>query len=132
MVFKQKDVTNSEISPVLFMDVDGQPMNFFLCPGPVKRKLQPLIVAGGGVLCSVQQPGSILLIDPAAGSSIPENATHWYVSTQYILDCIKNNEQLDVESYRLNPVTAPGSSAALNTKHRAHGGFGDGNNRGGN
>ncbi|XP_011612302.2 telomeric repeat-binding factor 2-interacting protein 1 [Takifugu rubripes] len=122
MVFKQKDVTNSEISPVLFMDVDGQPMNFFLCPGPVKRKLQPLIVAGGGVLCSVQQPGSILLIDPAAGSSIPENATHWYVSTQYILDCIKNNEQLDVESYRLNPVTAPGSSAALNTKHRAHGG----------
>lgn len=45
-----------------------------------------------------------------------------YVSTQYILDCIKDNEQLDVESYRLNPVTAPGSSAVLNTKGRAHGG----------
>lgn len=45
-----------------------------------------------------------------------------YVSTQYILDCIKDNEQLDVESYRLNPFTTPGSSAVLNTKHRAHGG----------
>lgn len=79
MVSKQEDVTNPEISPVLFIAVDGQPMTFFLCPGPVKRKLQPLIVAGGGVLCSVQQPGSILLIDPVAGSSIPESATHWWV-----------------------------------------------------
>lgn len=79
MVSKQQDVTKSEISPVLFMDVDGSPMAFFLRPCPLKRKLQSLIVAGGGVLCSVQQPGAILLIDPVEASSIPESSSHWWV-----------------------------------------------------
>lgn len=59
------------------MAVDGQPMSFFLRPSPVKCKLQPLIVAGGGVLCSVQEPGAILLIDPVEGISIPASTTHW-------------------------------------------------------
>lgn len=79
MVSKQQNVADSQISPVLFMAEDGQPMTFFLCPGPVKRKLQPLIAAGGGVVCSVQQPGSILLIDPVEGRAIPESTTHWWV-----------------------------------------------------
>lgn len=77
MVSKQQNVSKSETSPVLFLAVDGQPMSFFLRPGPLKRKLQPLIVAGGGVLCSVQKPGVILLIDPVEGNSIPESSTHW-------------------------------------------------------
>lgn len=77
MLSKRRDVNKSKISPVLFMAVDGQPMSFFLRPSPVRRKLQPFIVAGGGVLCSVQQPGAILLIDPVEGSSIPASTTHW-------------------------------------------------------
>lgn len=77
MFSKQQDVRKSRISPVLFMAVDGQPMSFYLRPSPVKRKLQPLIVAGGGRLCSVQHPGSILLIDPVEGSSVPASTTHW-------------------------------------------------------
>lgn len=77
MSSKQQDVAESNISPVLFMAVDGEPMSFFLRPGPVKRKLQPLIIAGGGLLCNVQQPGVILLIDPAEGGSISETTAHW-------------------------------------------------------
>lgn len=46
-----------------------------------------------------------------------------YVSTQYIHDCVKENEQLDIESYRLNLIKAPGSSPALNTKESCYGGM---------
>lgn len=77
MLSKQQDVNESKISPVLFMDVDGQPMSFFLRPSPIKHKLQQLIVAGGGAMCSVQRPGAILLIDPVEGSSIPASTTNW-------------------------------------------------------
>lgn len=77
MLSKQQNLNKSKISPVLFVAVDGQPMSFFLRPSPLKRKLQPLIVAGGGVLCSVQQPGAILLVDPVEGSSIRASTTHW-------------------------------------------------------
>ncbi|XP_028260835.1 telomeric repeat-binding factor 2-interacting protein 1 [Parambassis ranga] len=96
-------MAQSSISPVLFLMVDGEPMSFFLRPGPVKRKLQPLITAGGGMLCNVQQPGAILLIHPDERNTIPESAAHWYVSTQYIYDCIEKEEQLNLEDYKLNP-----------------------------
>lgn len=76
MPSKHQDPAPS-ISPVLFMTVDAEPMNFFLRPGPVKQKLQPLIRAGGGEMCSVQQPGAILLIDPKEKCSVPESAAHW-------------------------------------------------------
>ena len=76
MASKESHVTKS-ISPVLFLTVKGEPMHFFLRPGPVKRKLQPVITAGGGVLCNVQQPGAILLIDPEERSSVPGSAAHW-------------------------------------------------------
>ncbi|XP_039972526.1 telomeric repeat-binding factor 2-interacting protein 1 [Xiphias gladius] len=114
MSSKQRDLAKSNISPVLFMTVDGEPMPFFLRPGPVKRKIQPLITCGGGMLCNVQQPGAILLIDPEERGSIPETTTHWYVSTQYIYDCIEKEEQLNVEDYRLNPEVIPKHSARLN------------------
>lgn len=79
MSSKQQDAATSNISPVLFMAVDGQPMSFFLRPGPVKQKLQPLIIAGGGALCNVQRPGAILLMDPAERGSISETTVHWWV-----------------------------------------------------
>uniref|UniRef100_A0AAQ6A7V9 Telomeric repeat-binding factor 2-interacting protein 1 n=1 Tax=Amphiprion ocellaris TaxID=80972 RepID=A0AAQ6A7V9_AMPOC len=114
MPSKQENVVQPAYSPVLFMNVDGEPMSFFLRPGPTKRKLQPLITAGGGRLSNVQQPGVILLMDPEERSSIPESTSHWYVSIQYIHDCIEKNEQLDLEDYRLNPGVVQRSSARLN------------------
>ncbi|KAI3369939.1 hypothetical protein L3Q82_024744, partial [Scortum barcoo] len=114
MQSKQQNVVKSDISPVLFLTVDGEPMSFFLRPGHVKRKLQPLITAGGGLLCNVQQPGAILLIDPEEKGSIPATTAHWYVSTQYIHDCIEKDEQLNLEDYRLNPEVVPRHSARLN------------------
>ncbi|XP_056294459.1 telomeric repeat-binding factor 2-interacting protein 1 isoform X2 [Pseudoliparis swirei] len=103
MQSNKQDVATPNVNPVLFMTVDGEPMSFFLPPGPVKSKLQPLITAGAGVLNNVQQPGAILLIPPEERGIIPENRAHWYVSTQYILDCIEKDEQLDLEDYRLQP-----------------------------
>ncbi|KAK9528811.1 hypothetical protein VZT92_012954 [Zoarces viviparus] len=107
MMSKQQDVAKPDISPVLFMTMDGEPMSFYLRPGPVKSKLQPLITAGAGVLCNVQKPGAILLIEPEERGSIPETSAHWFVSTQYILDCIEKDEQLNLEDYRLNPEVVP-------------------------
>ncbi|XP_034389606.1 telomeric repeat-binding factor 2-interacting protein 1 [Cyclopterus lumpus] len=118
MQSKKQDVAKPNISPVLFMTVDGEPMSFFLPPGPVKSKLQPLITAGAGLLNNVQQPGAILLIPPEERGIIPENRTHWYVSTQYILDCIEKDEQLDLEDYRLHCEVVPRQSPRLNNnKH---------------
>uniref|UniRef100_A0A671W5B8 Telomeric repeat-binding factor 2-interacting protein 1 n=1 Tax=Sparus aurata TaxID=8175 RepID=A0A671W5B8_SPAAU len=114
MSSKQQHVDKPNISPVLFMDVDGEPMSFFLRPGPVKRKLQPFITAGGGLLCNVQQPGAILLIDPEERGSFPETTAHWYVSTQYISDCVEKDEQLNLDDYRLNPEVSRRKSARLN------------------
>lgn len=77
MSSKQQDAATTNISPVLFMAVDGQPMSFFLRPGPVKQNLQPIIIAGGGTMCNVQKPGAILLMDPAERDSISETTVHW-------------------------------------------------------
>ncbi|XP_058486587.1 telomeric repeat-binding factor 2-interacting protein 1 isoform X1 [Solea solea] len=110
----QEDVAKSDISQVLFT-TDGKPMYFYLRPGHVKRKLQPLITSGGGMLCNVQQPGAILLIDPEERVSIPETTAHWYVSTMYIQDCIDKNQQLNIEDYRLNPEDVPRHSTRLNS-----------------
>ncbi|XP_044032028.1 telomeric repeat-binding factor 2-interacting protein 1 isoform X2 [Siniperca chuatsi] len=123
MPSKQQGVATRNISPVLFLTVDGEPMSFFLRPGPVKRKLQPLITAGGGMLCNVQQPGAILLIDPEERGSVPETTAHWYVSAQYIDDCIETDEQLNLEDYRLNPEVVPRHSARLNNNKEHSPGF---------
>lgn len=106
MTSKEQNAAKSSISPVLFMTVDGTPMSFYLRPGPVKVKLQPLITAGGGELCNVQQPGAILLMDPTEENSINETTAHWYVSTNYINDCIEKNIQLNLEDYKLDSSTA--------------------------
>uniref|UniRef100_A0A6Q2X7M8 Telomeric repeat-binding factor 2-interacting protein 1 n=1 Tax=Esox lucius TaxID=8010 RepID=A0A6Q2X7M8_ESOLU len=87
---------SSPISPVLFLTVDGESMRFFLRPGPTKVQLQPIIKAGGGFVCRVQEPGTILLADPDEMGSNPGSAAHGYVSTQYIRDCVEKNQQLEV------------------------------------
>ncbi|XP_071017857.1 telomeric repeat-binding factor 2-interacting protein 1 [Oncorhynchus clarkii lewisi] len=94
---------SSPISPVLFLTVDGEPMRFFLRPGPTKVRLQPVIKAGGGLVCRAQEPGAFLLIDPEEMGSVAGSAAHWYVSTQYIRDCMEKNQQLEVEDYRFKP-----------------------------
>uniref|UniRef100_A0A8C5NCF3 Telomeric repeat-binding factor 2-interacting protein 1 n=1 Tax=Gouania willdenowi TaxID=441366 RepID=A0A8C5NCF3_GOUWI len=99
---------NCKTHSVLFMTVDGDPMSFYLRPGPIKRRYQPLITAGGGTLCNVQQPGAILLIDPEEKTSIPEST--------YIQDCVEKNEQLDPESYRLNPEVIQRRSSRHSSK----------------
>uniref|UniRef100_A0A1A7XSY9 Telomeric repeat-binding factor 2-interacting protein 1 n=1 Tax=Iconisemion striatum TaxID=60296 RepID=A0A1A7XSY9_9TELE len=113
MPSKQQDPAPS-ISPVLFLNEDGEPMSFFLRPGPIKRKLQPLISAGGGMLCKIQQPGSILLITPEERRSVPESAAHWYVSTQFIHDSIEKGEQLNIEDYKLDPEVTQKQDPGLN------------------
>ncbi|XP_056129953.1 telomeric repeat-binding factor 2-interacting protein 1 [Lampris incognitus] len=103
------------ISPVLFVTVDGEPMRFFLRPGPTKQELQPHIKAGGGLLCRAQQPEAILLAEAEELGSHAKTTAHRYVSTQYIRDCIEKNVQLDVEDYRLSPENIPGPSRRRNT-----------------
>ncbi|XP_029006891.1 telomeric repeat-binding factor 2-interacting protein 1 [Betta splendens] len=117
----QQDVVQSTISPVLFMTTDGEAMCFYLRPGPAKRRMQPLITAGGGLMCSVQQPGAILLLDPEDRGSVSETTAHWYVSTKYVYDCIEKEEQLNLEHYRLNPEVGPRHSPRLSNKDGSHG-----------
>ncbi|KAG7478161.1 hypothetical protein MATL_G00077470 [Megalops atlanticus] len=93
---------SSPVSQVLFLSETGKPMHFYLRPGPAKAQLQPLIKAGGGVVTSVQMPNAILLADPEDMATVPDSTAHWYVSTQYIRDCVEKNQQLEVEDYRLS------------------------------
>ncbi|XP_061639942.1 telomeric repeat-binding factor 2-interacting protein 1 isoform X2 [Phyllopteryx taeniolatus] len=107
MASEGQDVTQCSISPVLFMTVEGEPLAFYLRPGPIKSKLQPLIKAGGGIMCNVQKPGAILLIDPEEKGTVSENTAHRYVSIQYIHDCVEKDEQLNLEDYRMKGGTVP-------------------------
>ncbi|XP_018581002.1 telomeric repeat-binding factor 2-interacting protein 1 [Scleropages formosus] len=92
----------SESSRVLFLSTSGGPLRFFLRPGPVKSQLHPIITAGGGVMCRTQEPAAILLADPEDLDKIPTTAVHFYVSTQYVRDCVEKQEQLDIEDYRFS------------------------------
>lgn len=83
--FLFKMSSKQPISPILFWTVEGEPMTFFLRPGPVKRQLQPLITSGGGILSKVQKPGAILLIDPDEKISISASDAH-----RWVLDIIEN------------------------------------------
>ncbi|KAG7244765.1 hypothetical protein INR49_029784, partial [Caranx melampygus] len=109
-------LSRSENSSALFTTVDGEPMSFFLRPGPAKSKLQPLITSKGGILCSVQKPRVILLMDPEERTPIHSTTTYRYVSTKYIYDCIEREELLNIEDYRLNPAVAARQSPRLNNK----------------
>ncbi|XP_053725364.1 telomeric repeat-binding factor 2-interacting protein 1 isoform X2 [Synchiropus splendidus] len=100
---KRASTSLQDISPVLFFTDEGLPMQFYVRPGPTKQKLGPLITAGGGLLSKTQLPSAILLLDPQEQGSIPKTSANWYVSVQYIYDCVDREAQLDIEDYRLNP-----------------------------
>ncbi|KAJ8259900.1 hypothetical protein GJAV_G00174720 [Gymnothorax javanicus] len=96
-------VVNDQSSPpsrVLFLSETGRPMRFYLRPGATKAQLLPIITAGGGVVCRVQEPDAILLLDPEEINVVPVHAATRYVSSQYILDCVEKNQQLEVDDYR--------------------------------
>lgn len=63
----------------LFLQDDGSPMRFYVRPGPAKLQLAPLILAGGGRLCRVQEPGAVLLAQPGE-----RGATGTFVSTEVL------------------------------------------------
>ncbi|NXT82523.1 TE2IP protein, partial [Zapornia atra] len=64
----------------LFLWDDGSPMRFSVRPGVAKLRLAPLVLAGGGRLCRVQEPGAVLLAQP--GEAAPGGA----VSTEYVTE----------------------------------------------
>uniref|UniRef100_A0A8C4Y1W2 Telomeric repeat-binding factor 2-interacting protein 1 n=1 Tax=Gopherus evgoodei TaxID=1825980 RepID=A0A8C4Y1W2_9SAUR len=86
---------------------DGSPMRFYVRPGPAKLQLAPLILAGGGRLCRVQEPGAVLLAQPDE-----RGATGNVVSTEYVRRCVERNERLPLEQYRLAAEQAPGPAGA--------------------
>ncbi|NWT45156.1 TE2IP protein, partial [Chroicocephalus maculipennis] len=65
----------------LFLWDDGSPMRFYVRPGLAKLRLAPLVLAGGGRLCRVQEPGAVLLAQ--RGEAAPAGA----VSTEYVTEC---------------------------------------------
>ncbi|XP_053904490.1 telomeric repeat-binding factor 2-interacting protein 1 [Malaclemys terrapin pileata] len=89
-------------SRTLFLQDDGSAMRFYVRPGPAKLQLAPLILAGGGRLCRVQEPGAVLLAQPDE-----RGATGNFVSTEYVRCCVERNERLPLEHYRLAAEPAP-------------------------
>ncbi|NWQ65355.1 TE2IP protein, partial [Neopipo cinnamomea] len=89
----------------LFLWDDGRPMRFYVRPGLSKLRLAPLVLAGGGQLCRVQEPGAVLLAEP--GEAAPGGA----VSTQYVTECVERNERLPLEPFVL-PAAPPRAAAA--------------------
>lgn len=88
----------------LFLWDDGSPMRFYVRPGLAKLRLAPLVLAGGGRLCRVQEPGAVLLAQP--GEAAPGGA----VSTEYVTECVERNQRLPLEPFRLPaapPVASP-------------------------
>ncbi|KAL7843216.1 hypothetical protein AOLI_G00247280 [Acnodon oligacanthus] len=112
---------SSAISPVLFLNPKGEPMRFFMRPGPTKVQLQPLIANGGGVLCRTQEHSAILLADP--GEIHVDGTGQFYISTQYIRECVLQNQQLDIEQYRFRNLQ-PIETRAASRKQRGSGRMG--------
>ncbi|NXI43761.1 TE2IP protein, partial [Galbula dea] len=89
----------------LFLWEDGSPMRFYVRPGMAKLRLAPLVLAGGGRLCRLQEPGAVLLAQP--GEAAPAGA----VSTEYVTECVERNQRLPLDPYRL-PAASPAPSVA--------------------
>lgn len=86
-------------------------MKFYVRPGLAKRRLAPLVLAGGGRLCRVQEPGAVLLAQP--GEATPAGA----VSSEYVTECVERNRRLPLESFRL-PSAPPGPPLAASPRGR--------------
>lgn len=79
-------------------------MRFYVRPGLAKLRLAPLVLAGGGRLCRVQEPGAVLLAQ--RGEAAPAGA----VSTEYVTECVERNRRLPLEPFRLPPAPPPAAS----------------------
>ncbi|NXV16527.1 TE2IP protein, partial [Cepphus grylle] len=88
----------------LFLWDDGSPMRFYVRPGLAKLRLAPLVLAGGGRLCRVQEPGAVLLAQ--RGEAAPAGA----VSTEYVTECVERNRRLPLEPFRLPAASPPAAS----------------------
>ncbi|NXS17516.1 TE2IP protein, partial [Mystacornis crossleyi] len=95
----------------LFLWDDGRPMRFYLRPGLAKLRVAPLVLAGGGRLCRVQEPGAVFLAQP--GEAAPDGA----VSTEYVTECVERNQRLPLEPFLLaargRPAFTEAEDAAL-------------------
>ncbi|XP_051550457.1 telomeric repeat-binding factor 2-interacting protein 1-like [Myxocyprinus asiaticus] len=112
----------SYISPVLFLDISGQPIRFYLRPGPTKTQLYPLITNGGGTMCRNQEPGSILLAEPGTVTIAMANTGQTYISTQFIRDCIEQKQQLDIDRYTL--TVGPSVQTRMASRSQSNGRLG--------
>ncbi|KAM9374059.1 telomeric repeat-binding factor 2-interacting protein 1 [Phaethornis superciliosus] len=90
----------------LFLWDDGTPMRFYVRPGQAKLRLAPLVLAGGGRLCRLQEPGAVLLAEP--GEAAPAGA----VSTAYVVECVERNQRLPLDPFRLSTATPSPPAAA--------------------
>ncbi|XP_067855111.1 telomeric repeat-binding factor 2-interacting protein 1 [Heptranchias perlo] len=95
-------------SRTLFLGDDGDPLRFYIRPGPTKASLLPLIIHGGGVMCRIQEPGAILLTEAGDQQSLPRG----YVTAQYVLDSVKQNRQLALEGYAAERVSRPAAAGS--------------------
>ncbi|NWS47686.1 TE2IP protein, partial [Probosciger aterrimus] len=96
----------AERSRSLFLWDNGSPMRFYVRPGLAKLRLAPLVLAGGGRLCRVQEPGAVLLAQP--GEAAPGGA----FSTEYVTECVQRNERLPLEPFRLPAAPSSATAAA--------------------
>uniref|UniRef100_A0A8C0U5E2 Telomeric repeat-binding factor 2-interacting protein 1 n=1 Tax=Cyanistes caeruleus TaxID=156563 RepID=A0A8C0U5E2_CYACU len=102
----------------LFLWDDGRPMRFYLRPGLAKLRLAPLVLAGGGRLCRVQEPGAVLLAQP--GEVAPDGA----VSTEYVTECVEPRQTMPACFRRAHGGERPGPAwgAVAATARCARGG----------
>ncbi|XP_074696104.1 telomeric repeat-binding factor 2-interacting protein 1 [Strix aluco] len=100
----------------LFLWDDGSPMRFYVRPGLAKLRLAPLVLAGGGRLCRVQEPGAVLLAQP--GEAAPGGA----VSTEYVTECVERNRRLPLEPFRLPAAADAALLRALRGRRAARAG----------
>uniref|UniRef100_A0A8C6K770 Telomeric repeat-binding factor 2-interacting protein 1 n=1 Tax=Melopsittacus undulatus TaxID=13146 RepID=A0A8C6K770_MELUD len=102
----------AERSRSLFRWDNDSPMRFYVRPGPDKLRLAPLVLAGGGRLCRVREPGAVLLAPP--GEAAPGGA----VSTEYVTECVRRNERLPMEPFRLPAASSTPVSAMASPRGR--------------
>ncbi|XP_063447366.1 telomeric repeat-binding factor 2-interacting protein 1-like isoform X2 [Mytilus trossulus] len=75
---------------------ENEPIVFFLRPCTDKSKINPLVEYGGGKVLSKFVTGAIKLAQDGDYVSSGD-----YISTKYVLDCVKNNHLMDTEKYKM-------------------------------